>query len=176
MNTEMMNGAGEGVSGDTMQVATFLVAGEEYAVDIMRIIEIIRPQKITAVPRAPVFVEGIISLRGKVVPVVDLRHRFGIAEHREDPKKVRIVIVQVGERVVGLIVDEVLEVIDMDRSEVEETPDTVRGVDAEYLEGVGKSGDSLIFILDIGKILTKDEIRQLGSTVLGPAAVQEEGV
>jgi len=144
-----------------MQLAVFKVGGEEYAVDIMRIMEIIRPQKVTRIPRAPGFVEGVINLRGKVVPVVDLRKRFDIGAEREETKKVRIVIVRMGGRVLGLVVDEVSEVIYMKTDQVEETPDTVKGRDVEYLKGVGKVGERLIVILDIDKVLSGEEMRQL---------------
>jgi purine-binding chemotaxis protein CheW len=144
-----------------MQLAVFKVCGEEYAIDIMRIMEIIRPQKVTRIPRAPSFVEGVINLRGKVVPVVDLRKRFGMGVASEASKKVRTVIVRMSGRVLGLVVDEVSEVIYMKADQVEETPDTVKGAGVEYLKGVGKAGERLIIILDIEKVLSGEEMMLL---------------
>ena len=148
-------------SKETMQLAVCKVGGGEYAMDIMRIVEIIRPQKITKIPRSPEFIEGVINLRGKVVPIVDLRKRFGMDTGFAEQKKVRMVIVRMAGRVMGTIVDEVSEVIHIDTDRIEATPDSVRGVDAEYLKGVGKLGDRLIIVLDMNKVLSKDEMAKL---------------
>ena len=147
---------------DEVQLALFRVGTGEFAVDIMRIMEIIRPQKVTGVPKAPQFMLGIINLRGKVVPVFDMRGRFGASSEPSDARKNRIIIVSVGGRVIGIEVDEVLEVIYLQRDHVEETPDSVKGPEAEFLEGVGKVGDRLILILDLERLLTGDEIHRLG--------------
>jgi purine-binding chemotaxis protein CheW len=148
------------LSGGEVQLAVFKVGGEEFAVDIMEIMEIIRPQKITKVPKAPAFVEGIINLRGKIVPVLEMRGRFG-GEASGDPKHARIIIVKVEESLFGIVVDEVSEVMYLSRDLIDSTPDAVKGVDVEYLKNVGKVGDRLILILDTGKLLTKEEIREL---------------
>jgi len=155
------NSRSRGAEAEEMQLAVFAVGGEEYAIDIMQIMEIIRPQKVTRIPRSPEFVEGVINLRGKVVPVVDLRKRFGIDPDRADQKKVRVVIVRMAGRVIGVVVDEVSEVIYMRRDRIEATPESVKGIDAEYLKGVGKLGDRLIVVLDMDKVLTTDEMVRL---------------
>ncbi|MBI5189440.1 MAG: purine-binding chemotaxis protein CheW [Nitrospirae bacterium] len=144
-----------------MQLAVFKVGGEEYSMDIMKIMEIIRPQKVTKIPRAPRFVEGVMNLRGKVVPIVDLRKRFGVDSEGGDPKKVRVIIVRLEGRVLGMVVDEVYEVIYLNSDNVEATPDTVKGTDTEYFTGVGKVGDRLIVILDVDRLLTGDELKGL---------------
>jgi purine-binding chemotaxis protein CheW len=141
--------------------AVFKVGGGEYAVDIMRIMEIIRPQKVTRIPKAPAFVEGVINLRGKVAPVIDMRGRFGIEESYRNPKKARVIIINAGGRVLGAAVDEVSEVISLKSEDIEKTPDEVRGIGSEFLHGVGKAGDRLIVILDIEKLLTSQEIIEL---------------
>jgi len=146
---------------DEAQFAVFRVGGEEYAIDIMRIMEIIRPQKVTRIPKAPEFVEGIINLRGKVVPVLDLRKRFGIDPEDADRKKIRIVIVKMAGRVLGVVVDEVTEVIYLKSDQVESTPEAVKGAGADYLKGVGKVGDRLIVLLDMDKVLSGDEMMKL---------------
>lgn len=145
---------------DEVQFAVFKSGGEEYAIDIMRIMEIIRPMKVTKVPKSPEFIKGIINLRGVVVPVLDIRERFGLPM-KEDDKRTRVVIVRFESRIVGLVVDEVTEVLYLRREEVDEAPDTVKGAGAEYLSGVGKIGGRLIIILDTGRLLSKDEANGL---------------
>ena len=157
---------------DEVQFAVFKAGGEEYAIDIMRIIEIIRPMKVTRVPKSPEFIRGIINLRGRVVPVLDVRERFGLGVKDED-KRTRVVIVRFESRIVGLVVDEVTEVPCLSREEVDEAPDTVKGAGAEYLSGVGKVGDRLIIILDTGKLLTREEARGLGE--VERAALETQG-
>jgi purine-binding chemotaxis protein CheW len=146
---------------DELQMAVFRVGQEEYAIDIMQIMEIIRPQKVTRIPNAPPVVEGVINLRGKVVPIIDLRKRFGVDLAKSDSKKVRVIILRVARKVIGAVVDEVIEVIYMKSGHIETTPDAVKGLDTEYLKGVGKHGERLIVILDIDRILTGDEMRDL---------------
>jgi len=143
---------------DEIQLAVFRVGGEEYAIDIMRIMEIIRAQKVTRIPNAPPIVEGVINLRGKVVPILDMRKKFGADPAKADPKKVRAIILRLSGRMVGTLVDEVAEVIYMKAGQIESTPDAVKGVETEYLKGVGKVGDRLIVVLDIDRLLSSDEI------------------
>jgi len=146
-----------------LQLAVFTVGMEEYAIDIMQIMEIIRPQKVTRIPNAPKVVEGVINLRGRVVPIVDLRKKFGADPDKADPKKVRIVILRITDKVLGAVVDEVAEVIYLKHDQIESTPDAVKGLDSEYLKGVGKVGDRLIVVLDVDRLLSTEEIRQLGA-------------
>ena len=148
------------MSGGEVQLAVFKVGGEEFAIDIMEIMEIIRLQKITKVPKAPAFVEGIINLRGTIVPVLEMRGRFG-GTASGDPKHARIIIVKAEESLFGIVVDEVSEVMYLSRDLIDTTPDVVKGVDVEYLKNVGKVGDRLILILDTSKLLTKEEIGEL---------------
>jgi purine-binding chemotaxis protein CheW len=163
------------MSAGEVQLAVFKVGGEEFAVDIMEIMEIIRPQKITKVPKAPAFVEGIINLRGKIVPVLEMRGRFG-GEASSDPKHARIIIVRAEESLFGIMVDEVSEVMYLSRDLIDITPDVVKGVDVEYLKNVGKVGDRLILILDTSKLLTKEEIgvlKGVGEQAEASEAMQE---
>ena len=161
MATEKVKHRDAAGAGVAAQYAVFRVGGEDYALDIMRIMEIIRPQKVTKIPKAPEFIEGVINLRGKVVPVLDLRKRFGMGAVGADKKKMRIVIVRMAGRVVGVVVDEVTEVIYLKPEQVETTPDAVKGEGADYLLGVGKVGDRLIVLLDMEKVLSKDEVVRL---------------
>lgn len=144
-----------------LQLASFKLANEEYAVDIGAVQEIVRMSSITRVPRAPAFVEGVVNLRGKIVPVIDLRRRFGLSSV-EATKSTRIVIVQVGGKTVGLIVDSVREVLRLPSDSVSPPPDMVAsGVDAAFFKGVGQLGDRLIILLDLQRLLSHDELQSL---------------
>lgn len=146
-----------------LQLASFRLAEEEYAVDIAAVQEIVRMSSITRVPRAPSFVEGVVNLRGKIVPVIDLRRRFGMAS-TEQTKATRIIIVDVAGKTVGLIVDAVREVLRLDSEAVSATPELVAsGIDASFFKGVGQLGDRLIILLDLQRLLSMEEIAALGN-------------
>lgn len=139
-----------------IQLACFKVGGELYALDIMKIREIIRPQKLTVVPKAPRFIEGVINLRGVVIPVADLRKRFD-QTCSPDLRKHRIIICSVSGRIVGLLVDEVLEVRRYGRQDVAPAPQFLKGPEAEFFLGVARRGDDLVMVLDLDRILSSDE-------------------
>ena len=145
-----------GVERQEVQLACFRVGGELYALDIMNIREIIRPQKLTAIPKAPRFIEGVINLRGAVIPVADLRKRFD-QPCTEETRKNRIIICSVGGRIVGLLVDEVLEVRRYGRQDVAPAPQFLKGPEAEFFLGVARRGDDLVMVLDLDRILSTDE-------------------
>lgn len=150
-----------------LQLASFELAAEEYAVDIASVQEIVRMTTVTRVPRAPSFVEGVVNLRGKIVPVIDLRRRFGLAS-LEATKATRIIIVEVLGKTVGLIVDAVREVLRLGSEAIEPTPDLVTNrVDTAYFKGVGKLEDRLIILLDLNRLLTAEEVSGLDP---GPVA------
>jgi len=113
--------AAYGAEGDRVQLCTFRIGGEDYALDIMRVKEIIQPQPITPVPRAPAFVEGVVRLRGEVIPVVDVRKRFGLAP-APATRKTKFLVVQVAGRRLGLVVDEVCEVLRLARADIRPPP------------------------------------------------------
>jgi purine-binding chemotaxis protein CheW len=146
--------------GDERQLVVFHLGAELYGVDISRVHEIIRMQSVTRVPRSPEFVEGVINLRGKVIPVVDLRRRFGltIAEHT---RASRVVVVELGDQVVGIVVDGVSEVLRINPATIEPPSPVVAGIDSEYLHGIAKLSDRLIILLDLDRILARDERRAL---------------
>ena len=143
-----------GESGDVLQLAGFTLGKEEFAVDILRIQEINRMVEITTVPKTPGFVEGVINLRGKVIPVIDLRKRFnlGVSEYTKDT---RIVVVDVDGKVVGIVVDAVSEVLRLPASTIDPPPPIVAGIDSEYIEGVGKLENRLLILLDLEKVLAQ---------------------
>jgi purine-binding chemotaxis protein CheW len=145
-----------------LQLVTFTIGEEEFGVNILQVQEIIRMLDITKVPKAPEFVEGVINLRGKVIPIIDLRKRFGMPPKVRD-KSSRIIVVELDNTVVGFIVDAVLEVLRLPAATVEPPPPAVAGLDAEYISGVGKLDDRLLIMLDLNRLLSRDEKRVLGA-------------
>ena len=131
---------------DELQIVVFELGAERYGVDIATVYEIIRYQPITAVPRAPDFVEGIINLRGRIIPVVDLRARLGLATS-DMTKATRIVVAEAAGTRVGLIVDGVSEVLLVPGDAIEPTNELMAGVDAASLRGIAKLDERLIILL-----------------------------
>src|SRR5216684_3284335 len=148
---------------DERQLVVFHLGAELYGVEISRVHEIIRLQAVTRVPHAPSFVEGVINLRGKVIPVVDLRRRFGL-DSAEHTRASRIVVVEIGDQVVGIVVDGVSEVLRVNTSIVEPPSPVVAGVDSEYLHGIAKLPERLVILLDLDRVLAREERRALDVT------------
>lgn len=150
------------LSGELVQVVSFQLGNEEYGVDISQVQEIIRMVEITHVPRAPRFMEGVINLRGQLIPIIDLRTRFGMprAQHT---KSTRIVVTEIGTKRVGIVVDSVSEVLNIPIEQVEDAPDMIAGVGTEYIQGVGKVNDRLIILLDLTMVMSGEEKAQLES-------------
>jgi len=139
-----------------VQLACFRIGSELYAIDIMRIKEIIRPQKLTPIPKAPSFIEGVINLRGVVIPVADLRKRFD-QPISEANRKNRIVVCSLSGRIIGLMVDEVTEVKRFGRQEIAPAPQFIDGPEAHYFLGVARRDEDLIMLIDLEKVLSSDE-------------------
>jgi purine-binding chemotaxis protein CheW len=136
----------------------------------MRIREIVRPLKITRIPRAPAFVEGVVNLRGAVIPVVDLRRRFDL-DIPADDRHTRVMICSISGRVVGLQVDEVAEVRRYVRKDVQPAPHFIKGSGAEFFLGVCRHDDDLVMILDLDRILSSTEkIDLAGLGAIAPPA------
>lgn len=144
----------------TRQFVVFKLAGEEYGVDILQVKTIERILPITRVPKAPKFVEGVINLRGEVVPVIDLRKRFDLPE-KQVTDNTRIIIVSVDEITVGMIVDSASEVIQIPADNIEPAPAMIGDIDSDYINGVGKVNERLLILLNLDRILKPEEIRQL---------------
>ena len=140
-----------------LQLVSFHIEEEEFAVDILNIQGINRMMNITRVPNTPAFVEGIINLRGQVIPVVNLRKRLGFPP-KEPDKATRIIVVEIGNRVIGFIVDSVNEVLRISSSITEPPPPMVAGIDSEYITAVGKLEDRLLILLDLEKILSGEDL------------------
>lgn len=144
-----------------MQLVSFLLGNEEFGADILMVQEIIRMQPITRVPNAPKFVEGVINLRGKVIPIVDLRTRLNV-NGEKDKKKIRIIVVDVDGMIAGFIVDSVSQVLRIPKNTIEPAPSIViAGIGSEYITGVSKLDDKLLILLDFRKILTTREKKEL---------------
>lgn len=140
-----------------VQLACFKVGSESYALDIMRIKEIIRPQKLTPIPKAPSFIEGVINLRGAVIPVADLRKRFD-QPISEENRKSRVVICSLAGKIIGLLVDEVTEVKRYGRHEIAPAPQFIKGPEADYFLGVARRDDDLIMLINLEKVLSTEEL------------------
>lgn len=141
---------------ELLQLVTFSIGDEEFGVDILKVQEIIRTMEITKVPRAPAFVEGVINLRGKVIPIIDLRKRFGLQTRGHD-KNTRIIVIEINNMIVGFVVDSVSEVLRIPASTVEPPPPMVAGLESEYISGVGKLEDRLLILLDLNRLLSREE-------------------
>jgi purine-binding chemotaxis protein CheW len=141
---------------ELLQLVTFNISNEEFGIDILKVQEIIRTMEITKVPRAPDFVEGVINLRGKVIPIIDLRKKFSM-ESRTHDKQTRIVVVELQGMIVGFVVDGVSEVLRIQSSTVEPPPAVVSGIGSEYISGVGKLEDRLLILIDLEKLLSLEE-------------------
>jgi len=136
---------------EQLQLVSFEVANEEFAVDILVVQEINRMMELTRVPQSPEDVEGVINLRGKIIPVIDLRKRFGL-EVKEHSVDSRIIVVEVSGRTIGFIVDGVHEVLRISSDIVEPPPSMVCSIDSEFIAGVGKLEDRLLILLDLDRL------------------------
>ncbi|MDY6833861.1 MAG: chemotaxis protein CheW [Chloroflexota bacterium] len=162
------------VRGEEEQLVVFDLCHEDYGVDISVVREIIRMQPITRVPRAPCFVEGLINLRGRVIPVVDLRKRFEL-EAGHDEKNNRIVVVNVGNQDIGMVVDGVTEVLRIPSDCIEPPSAIITNVESEYLVGIAKLSSRLIILLDLEKVLTNTEKGELVGMSLSDARIGNDG-
>lgn len=143
---------------------TFSLGNEEYGIEIRNVTEIIGIQSITDLPDTPVFVKGVINLRGKVIPVIDVRLRFNIQE-KEYNDRTCIVVVNISNKSVGLIVDTVSEVLDIPHKDIEAPPKVNNRAGSRYIQGLGKVGDNVKILLDTHKLLFGDEIEQIAEAM-----------
>ncbi|HEB30967.1 MAG TPA: chemotaxis protein CheW [Spirochaetes bacterium] len=138
------------------QMISFNIGEEDYGVNIQTVKEVIRKREITRLPKAPAFVKGVINLRGDIIPIIDLRERFGM-EQRESTDMTRVIVAEVDGRPIGMVVDSVSHVIRIAQDQIEPPPEMVGGISEEYLKGVGKVGEQLIVLLNIDRILSATE-------------------
>ncbi len=151
---------GVDIAGDTGQYVTFILGEEEYGVEILKVQEIIGLTPVTRVPYLPDFIKGVINLRGIVVPVIDLRLRFGL-DRIEYNDHTCVIITKMGEKVTGMIVDTVSEVVDMPQEMVEPPPSFSSGIRTDFIRGMGKIDKRLVILLNVDRLLTDEEIKEL---------------
>ncbi len=137
---------------DVVQVVAFQLGQEEYAVDILNVQEIVRLLNITRVPRSPEYIDGVVNLRGNIIPVINLHKKFQIGMSGDSDDK-RIVVFQFDDVKAGILVDKVSEVLYLSNSNIEETARVYNSINAELIKGVAKVGDRLLILLDLQKLL-----------------------
>lgn len=156
------------MAGQAGKYLTFRLAHEEYGVEILKVQEIIGMMPVTSIPRTPEFVRGVINLRGKVIPVVDLRRKFHM-DSCEDTERTCIIVVEVcggrGLVKMGFCVDEVSEVLDISGQDIEEAPDFGVSLDTAYILGVAKAKDGVKILVDIDKVLAAEDIAHIEESV-----------
>lgn len=145
---------------------TFKLGEEVFGLEILKVQEIIGIMKITVVPRMPDFIRGIINLRGKIIPVIDLRLKFLMSTH-QDSLKTCIIVMQIimsGKKLImGILVDEVSEVLNINQGQIDEPPSFGGSVNVEFILGIGKVGQKVVMLLDIDKVMTSGELELLGN-------------
>ncbi len=139
---------------------TFFLGEEEYGLEILKVQEIIGLMSITRVPRTPGFVRGVINLRGKVIPIVELRSKFQM-EGVEDTEQTCIIVVQTQGVQFGVVVDRVSEVVDLSSDSIEDAPEFGAEIDTDFILGMGKTGSRVRILVDIDRVLSRDELGEL---------------
>ena len=147
---------------ESREVLVFALGGEEYAVDILKVQEIRGYEKVTVIPGAPAYLKGVVNLRGIIVPVIDMRIKFGLADPRYDSFTV-VIILRVAGRVIGIVVDAVSDVVRLAPSEVKAAPALGSIVDSGFLAGLATQGDRMILLLEIEKFLSSGELNLVAS-------------
>ena len=153
-----------------LQVVGFRIGRETFGLPISIVREIVRVPQITSVPNAPDYIEGVINLRGRIIPIVDLRKRFGEKSFEPD-KKNRIVVVELETRAIGLIVNSASEVLRIPPSDIEEPHNVFKEGELNYITGVGKLKGRLVILLDLNRILQRGELRHLDEVADSAAVV-----
>ncbi len=149
-------------SSTILQLVTFTIGDEEYAIDILKVQEINKQLEITEIPNTPYYVKGIINLRGSVLPIVDLRAKLGIPP-KENDKETRIIVVELNDSKIGFIVDKVNEVLRIPASITEPPPKIITGKNEAIFNAVAKLEDRLIVLIDLEKAFTEEELTELNS-------------
>jgi len=171
--TETIVTTSEGGHADGGKFLTFQLLNEEYGLEILTVREIIGIMDITTVPQTPAYVKGVINLRGQVIPVIDLRLKFGMPEG-EYGKRTCIVVVNVDGLQMGIVVDTVSEVMDIDSSNIEATPSFGTNLKTDYILGMGKVQGGVKILLDIGEVLTSEEMALMEEISKGSPVSDDE--
>lgn len=173
MSDQVATEAASDVKDRAGKYLTFVLANEEYGLEILKVREIIGMMEITAVPRTPAHVKGVINLRGKVIPVVDLRLKFSMVE-AEHTDETCIIVVDVDGVEIGIIVDRVSEVLDIAGDDIDDPPSFGTSVDTEFILGMGKADSRVTILLDIAKVLGTGDTSGLGLGNEAPAEAPAE--
>lgn len=140
------------------KTAVAIVGKDEFGIEISRVVEVLKTQRVYHLPQLPSFISGIINVRGDVIPLIDMRTRFGVRAMSEQG---RVMILRLDDEKVGILVDGVRDIINLQPDEIVTPPSIFRGLKAEYLDGLGKKGDRVIILLNVETLLTSDERMQL---------------
>ena len=162
-----------------MQLVGFEIGREQFGVNILAVQEIIRSAPVTNVPNSPMFVEGVINLRGDIVPVIDLRKRLNLLKDdvEMDHSKNWVLILNIGDRVIGFIVDSVTEVLKIEEESIEPPPDIIiAGLENQYIQGVCNINDGLLIILEFDRVLFNEEYSALQDTDFEEVSLAEEAI
>ena len=143
-------------SSELLQLVSFKIGDEEFGIDILKVHEINRMMNITKVPNAPYYVDGVVNLRGRVIPVINLRIKLAM-DRKEYDRNTRIIVVELGGKTIGFIVDEVSEVLRIPMSITEKPPEMVAGINSAFITAIGKLEDRLLILLDLEKVLNESE-------------------
>ncbi len=158
----MTDAAAESYANDpVIQLVTFRLQDESYGINVMQVQEVLRVSEIAPVPGAPMYVLGIINLRGNVVTVIDTRTRFGLPTSEIDDSS-RVVIIESDKQVVGILVDSVAEVVELRASEVDSAPNVGNEENSRYIQGVATRNEDLLIVVDLNKLLTDEEWAEVG--------------
>jgi purine-binding chemotaxis protein CheW len=153
-----------------LQIVGFRIGRETFGLPISIVREIVRVPEITSVPNAPDYIEGVINLRGRIIPIVDLRKRFGEKSFEPD-KKNRVVVVEIEARAIGLIVNSASEVLRLSPADIEEPHNVFKEGELNYITGLGKLKGRLVILLDLGRILQRGELRRLDEVADSAAVI-----
>lgn len=161
--TQVGKDAAKDLNTELLQFVSFNLGDEEYAIEILKVQEIIRMIEITRVPNSPEFINGVINLRGRVIPVLDLGKRIGLPE-KEHSGDSRIIVVEIQNKVIGFIVDKVNIVLRINQNIVEPTPELVGKIESEFISGIAKMEKNLLILLDLDKVISQPEMKELSAS------------
>ncbi|MFW5971996.1 MAG: chemotaxis protein CheW [Bacillota bacterium] len=160
MLSNFKNKKNKSIQKNELQFIVFSLMGEKFGVDVKQIKQIIPTTEYTHIPNSPEFIRGVINLRGEIIPIVDLRRRLSLDEDEVDDDA-KIIIVELQNNSIGMQVDSVSEMIRIYEDDISAPPKIVKGINSQYLKGVGKVNDKLLILIDLNKILTNQEVEEL---------------
>ncbi len=160
--TQVGKDSAKDMNTELLQFVSFNLGDEEYAIEILKVQEIIRMVEVTRVPNSPDFINGVINLRGRVIPVLDLGKRIGLPE-KEHNGDSRIIVVEIQNKVIGFIVDKVNIVLRINQNIVEPTPELVGKAELEFIKGIAKMENNLLILLDLDRVISQGQVNELAA-------------